>query len=156
MRASRYPPRGIRGAASSSRAAGYGFTQTPIEHLEQSDREVLCLGLIEEPRAVEALPEILRVEGLDGCFVGAGDMALTLGRQYFGGATMHPEVRRLVDRAIDLILGAGKIVMYPAATGAEARAMSQRGVRLITMNFGALARRAITEYLGELKEGSGR
>ena len=151
VRASRYPPRGIRGAASSSRAAGYGFTQTPIEHLEQSDREVLCLGLIEEPRAVEALPEILRVDGLDGCFVGAGDMALTLGRQYFGGATMHPEVRRLVDRAIDLILAAGKIVMYPAATGAEARAMSQRGVRLITMNFGALARRAITEYLGELR-----
>lgn len=151
VRASRYPPRGIRGAASSSRAAGYGFTQTPLEHLEQSDREVLCLGLIEEPRAVDALPEILRVDGLDGCFVGAGDMALTLGRQYFGGATMHPEVRRLVDRAIDLTLGAGKVVMYPAATGAEARAMSQRGIRLITMNFGALARRAIVEYLGALR-----
>ncbi len=156
--ACRYPPRGIRGAASSSRAAGYGFTQTPLEHLEQSDREVLCLGLIEEPRAVEALPEILRVDGLDGCFVGAGDMALILGRQYFGGATMHPEVRRLVDRAIDLTLGAGKVVMYPAATGVEARAMSQRGVRLITMNFGAsLARRAISEYLGALRgESDGR
>jgi 4-hydroxy-2-oxoheptanedioate aldolase len=112
---------------------------------------VLCLGLIEEPRAVEALPEILRVDGLDGCFVGAGDMALTLGRQYFGGAAMHPEVRRLVDRAIDLTLEAGKVVMYPAATGAEARTMSQRGVRLITMNFGALARRAIAEYLGTLR-----
>jgi 4-hydroxy-2-oxoheptanedioate aldolase len=128
-----------------------------MEHLEQSDRAVLCLGLIEEPRAVEALPEILRVDGLDGCFVGAGDMALTLGRQYFGGATTHPEVRKLVDRAIDLTLGAGKVVMYPAATGAEARAMSDRGVRLITMNFGALARRAIAEYLGALRgEAGGR
>jgi 4-hydroxy-2-oxoheptanedioate aldolase len=150
VRACRYPPRGVRGAASSSRAAGYGFTQTPREHLEQSDREVLCLGLVEEPRAVEALPEILRVDGLDGCFVGAGDMALILGRQYFGGATMHPEVRRLVDRAIDLTLGAGKVVMYPAATGAEARALNQRGVRLIALNFGALTRRAIAEYLGAL------
>jgi 2-keto-3-deoxy-L-rhamnonate aldolase RhmA len=148
VRAARYPPRGIRGAASTSRAAGYGFTQTPTEHLSQSDREVLCLGLIEEPRAVEALPDILRVEGLDGCFVGAGDMALTLGRQYYGGPAMHPEVRRLVDRAIDLTLAAGKIVMYPVATGAEAQAMSQRGVRLITMNFGALARRAIADFLG--------
>jgi 4-hydroxy-2-oxoheptanedioate aldolase len=148
VRASRYPPRGIRGAASTSRAAGYGFTQTPAEHLAQSDREVLCLGLIEEPRAVEALPEILRVEGLDGCFVGAGDMALTLGRQYYGGPTMHPDVRRLVDQAIDLTLAAGKVVMYPAATGAEAHAMSQRGVRLITVNFGVLARRAIAEFIG--------
>ena len=41
VRASRYPPRGIRGAASTSRAAGDGFTQTPPQHLEQSDREVL-------------------------------------------------------------------------------------------------------------------
>ena len=65
---------------------------------------------------------------------------------------MHPEVRRLVDRAIDLTLGAGKVVMYPAATGAEARAMSQRGVRLITMNFGPLARRAIAEYLAAFRE----
>jgi 4-hydroxy-2-oxoheptanedioate aldolase len=157
VRACRYPPRGIRGAANSSRAAGYGFTQTPLEHLDQSDRAVLCLALIEEPRAVEALPDILRVDGLDGCFVGAGDMALILGRQYFGGATMHPEVRRLVDRAIDLTLGAGKAVMYPAATGAEARAMSERGVRLITMNFGVLARRAIADYLGALRgEAAGR
>jgi 4-hydroxy-2-oxoheptanedioate aldolase len=156
VRACRYPPRGIRGAASTSRAAGYGFTQTPLEHLTQSDREVLCLGLIEEPRAVEALPEILRVEGLDGCFVGAGDMALTLGRQYYGGPAMHPDVRRLVDRAIDLTLAAGKVVMYPVATGAEAHAMSQRGVRLITMNFGVLARRAIADFLGAARGEQGR
>lgn len=145
--ACKFPPRGIRGAANSSRAAGYGFTQTPTAHLEQADREVLCLGLIEEPRAVEALPAILAVEGLDGCFVGAGDLALTMGRQYFGGAATHPEVQRLVDRAIDQTLAAGKLVMLPAATGAEARAAASRGVRLVTMNFGVLARRAIAEYL---------
>lgn len=156
VRACKYPPRGIRGAASTSRAAGYGFTQTPPQHLEQSDREVLCLGLIEEPQAVEALPEILKVDGLDGCFVGAGDMALILGRQYYGGATMHPDVRRLVDHAIDLTLAAGKVVMYPVATGAEARAMSQRGVRLITMNFGVLARRTIADFLEAMRGSASR
>jgi 4-hydroxy-2-oxoheptanedioate aldolase len=113
VRASRYPPRGIRGAASTSRAAGYGFTQTPLEHLEQSDREVLCLGLIEEPRAVEALPEILRVEGLDGCFVGAGDMALTLAPVLRRAGPCTRTCARLVDWAIDLTLAAGKVVMYP-------------------------------------------
>lgn len=142
VRACKYPPRGIRGAASSSRAAGYGLAQTPLQHVEQADREVLCLGLVEEPQAVEHLPEILRVDGLDGCFIGAGDMALVLGREYYGGPAMHPEVRKLVDRALDLTLGAGKLAMLPAATGAEARALAGRGVRLITMNFGALVRRA--------------
>lgn len=149
--ACKYPPRGIRGAASSSRAAGYGFTQTAREHVEQADREVLCLGLIEEPRAVEHLPEILKVDGFDGCFIGPGDMALLLGRDYFGGPTMHPAVRALVDRALALTLEAGKLVMLPAATGAEARAWAQRGVRLITLNIGALVRRAIDDYFAAFR-----
>jgi 2-keto-3-deoxy-L-rhamnonate aldolase RhmA len=156
VRACRYPPRGIRGAASSSRAAGYGFTQTPTEHLVQSDREVLCLALIEEPGAVEQLPAILAVDGLDGCFVGAGDMALLLGREYFGGPTTHPAVQALVDRAVDLTLRAGKLVMLPAATGAQARTLAERGVQLVTFNFGAnLLRRACEDYLRAFR-GEGR
>ena len=97
------------------------------------------------------LPEILAVDGLDGCFVGAGDLALTMGRAYFGGPATHPEVQAQVDRAISLTLAAGKLVMLPAATGQEAHAAAARGVRLITMNFGALARRAIGEYLAAFR-----
>lgn len=149
--ACKYPPRGIRGAASSSRAAGYGFTQGPLEHVEQADREVICLGLIEEPRAVENLPKILQVDGLDGCFIGAGDMALVMGREYFGGPTTHPEIQTMVDHAVALTLGAGKLVMLPAPTGAEARALARRGVRLITLNFGGLVRVAIGEYFAQLR-----
>jgi len=149
--ACKYPPRGIRGAASSSRAAGYGFTQSPREHAEQADREVLCLGLIEEPGAVDNLPEILRVDGFDGCFVGHGDMSLVMGREYYGGPTMHPEIQKMVDRAIDLTLQAGKLVMFVASSGTEAGALSRRGVQLITMNFGALVRRACEGYFAELR-----
>jgi 4-hydroxy-2-oxoheptanedioate aldolase len=150
--ACKYPPRGIRGAASTSRAAGYGFTQaSPLEHVEQADREVLCLGLIEEPRAVESLPEILKVDGFDGCFVGSGDLSLVLGREYYGGPTMHPEVRKLVDRAIDLTLAAGKLVMIVATTGSEARAYAERGVQLLIFNFGALVRRACEAYLADFR-----
>jgi 4-hydroxy-2-oxoheptanedioate aldolase len=150
--ACKYPPRGIRGAASTSRAAGYGFTQMPREHLEQSDREGLCLGLIEEPQAVANLPAILKVDGFDGCFVGAGDMSLLLGREYYGGAGMHPEVKKLVDRAVDLTLQAGKLVMIPVTTGADARAWSERGVRLITMNIGPLLRRAFDDFFAGFRK----
>jgi len=151
--ACKYPPRGIRGAASTSRAAGYGFTQTSREHVEQADREVLCLGLIEEPRGVENLPEILRVDGFDGCFIGPGDMALLMGREYFGGRgpTVHPEVQKLVDQATELTLAAGKLVMLGANSGAEARALAQRGVQLIIPGFGALVRRALDDYLAAFR-----
>jgi 4-hydroxy-2-oxoheptanedioate aldolase len=149
--ACKYPPHGIRGAASSSRAAGYGFHGGSLQHVETADREVLCLGLIEEPRAVDNLAEILKVDGLDGCFIGHGDMSLVMGREYFGGPTVHPEIQRLVDRAIELTLGAGKLAMLAAGSAAEARALSQRGVQLVTLNFGVMVRRAIEQYLGEFR-----
>lgn len=91
------------------------------------------------------------MDGLDGCFIGAGDMALVLGREYYGGPAMHPDVRTLVDRALDLVLGAGKLAILPAATGAEARVLAGRGVRLITMAFGALVQRACEEYFAAFR-----
>ena len=147
--ACKYPPRGIRGAAGSSRAAGYGFTQRrSLEHVEAADREVLCLGLIEERPGIENLPEILKIDGFDGCFLGAGDLALTMGRQYFGGPGTHPEVQALIDRALNQTLQAGKLVMLPTPNGDEAHALAERGVQLITLNFGAIVRKAIENYLG--------
>jgi 4-hydroxy-2-oxoheptanedioate aldolase len=148
VRACKYPPRGIRGAASTSRAAGYGFTQrSSLEHVEAADREVLCIGLIEEPRGVENLAEILTVDGLDGCWIGFGDLSLALGREFYGGAGVHPEVQKLVDRALDQTIAAGKLAMIVAASGAEAKALAARGVQLLTLNFGALVRRGIEEHL---------
>ena len=44
----------------------------------------MCLGLIEEPREVPEIGAMLKVDGFDGCFLGAGDMALTLNRAYYG------------------------------------------------------------------------
>jgi hypothetical protein len=75
--------------------------------------------------------------------------------RWAGGPALHPEVRRLVDRAIDLTLAAGKLVMYPAATGADARLLRERGVQRITMNFGALARRAIEDHLAAVRGAGG-
>ena len=37
--------------------------------------------------------------------------------------------------------------MLPTPSGAEARELARRGVQLITLNFGALARRACEDYL---------
>ena len=105
--------------------------------------------------AVDNLPEILKVDGFDGCFVGHGDMSLVMGREYYGGPTVHPDVQALVDRAIDLTLEAGRLVMFVAPTGAEAAALARRGVQLITMNFGALVRRACEAYFAEYRAARG-
>jgi 2-dehydro-3-deoxyglucarate aldolase/4-hydroxy-2-oxoheptanedioate aldolase len=147
VRACKYPPRGIRGASSGSRAARYGYYATAGEKADIFDRETMCLGLIEEPRAVPEIKKMLAVDGFDGCFLGAGDMALTLNRAYYGMAPSHPEVQKLIDQVRDETLAAGKLVMAPAGTGAAAKAMIDSGIQMIVVQFGQFLRAACNGYL---------
>ncbi len=41
--------------------------------------------------------------------------------------------------------------MIPVTSGADARAWSERGVRLITVNVGALVRRAFDEFFAAFR-----
>ena len=149
VRATKYPPRGIRGAASGSRAAQYGYSGAPSarELVEFFNRETLCLGLIEEQRAIDQVGAMLRVDGFDGCFLGAGDLSLSMGPEYYGAQPPHPEVQRLIDRVRDETLAAGKLVMAPSGTGAGARALIEQGVQLVVVQFGMFFRAACNAYL---------
>src|SRR5215213_10537517 len=46
VRATKYPPRGIRGAASGSRAAMFGYGPSTREKVDIADRETMCFGLV--------------------------------------------------------------------------------------------------------------
>lgn len=154
VRAVKYPPRGIRGAASGSRAARYGYTGlSPRARVEEADRETMCFGLIEERRAVAEVPAMLQVDGFDGCFLGAGDMALSMGLEYFDYAGTHPEVQKLIDQVREQTLAAGKLVMAPSGTGAGARALIEQGVQLVIVQFGQFLRAACDGYLRAARGG---
>jgi 2-keto-3-deoxy-L-rhamnonate aldolase RhmA len=90
---------------------------------------------------------MLEVDGFDGCFLGAGDMALTLNRAYYGQAPSHPEVQKLIDRARDETLAAGKLVMAPAGSGAAAKALIDSGIQMVVVQFGQFFRAACDGYL---------
>ena len=62
--------------------------------------------MIEEREAVRNLPEIMQVAGIDVFFVGAGDLAQSMG---FPGNRNAPEVQAVVREAVDRILSAGKV-----------------------------------------------
>jgi len=147
VRAVKYPPRGVRGAAGGSRAARYGYGRTGREHVETANTETLCFGLIEDPEAVPRVKDMLAIDGFDGCFLGAGDMALSLGREYYGNPTTHPEVQRRMARVRDETLAAGKLVMAPAGSGEAARALIEEGIQLVVMQFGQFFRSACNGYL---------
>jgi len=147
VRAVKYPPRGIRGAATGSRAARYGYGGSPRELIDRMDQATLCIGLVEEPGAVDAIGGMLAVDGFDGCFLGAGDMSLAMGRDYFGHVPAHPAVSSLIERARADTLAAGKLVMEPAGSGEGAQRLINLGVQIVVLQFGQFLRAALDSYL---------
>ncbi len=102
----KYYPLGRRGVTSSTRSAGYGFRGSIPDYIKFSNEETLVCVMIEEREAVRNLPEILKVDGVDVFFVGAADLAQTMG---FPGNKNAPEVQEVVREAIDRVLAAGKV-----------------------------------------------
>jgi 4-hydroxy-2-oxoheptanedioate aldolase len=100
--AMRYPPEGVRGVATTTRAARFGR----IDNYAVRATEELCLIVqVETREALDALDEIMAVEGVDAIFVGPGDLAASLGHP---GAAGHPEVIAVIEETIGRIVAAGR------------------------------------------------
>src|SRR5260370_27680932 len=72
--------------AAGSRAADYGRIPL-VEHMAQSNREILLACMIEDMEAVERIDEIAAVEGVDLLAVGPSDLSRSLG---VSGQPDHP------------------------------------------------------------------
>jgi 4-hydroxy-2-oxoheptanedioate aldolase len=71
--AARYPPRGGRSVGA------FGTGLHGADYARQIDDEVFLAVQIETRQAVEHAEEILSVDGIDGCWIGPGDLANTMG-----------------------------------------------------------------------------
>lgn len=103
VRATRYPPHGIRGVGSALARASR-WNRVP-DYLQQADAQMCVLVQIETREALRNLPGILAVEGVDGVFIGPADLSADMG---FSGNPQHPEVRQAIEDAIEKINDAGK------------------------------------------------
>lgn len=98
----RYPPEGLRGVSSLSRATRFGrIDDYPV----RAGSELCLLVQVETVEALGAIEEIAAVDGIDGIFVGPGDLAASLGHV---GRPGDPEVVAAVEDAIVRIGRAGK------------------------------------------------
>lgn len=103
VRATRYPPNGIRGVGSALARASR-WNRVP-NYLHLADSQMCVLVQIETREAVKNLDAILEVEGVDGVFIGPADLSADMG---FASNPQHPEVQRTIDDAIARIRAAGK------------------------------------------------
>lgn len=105
VRATRYPPDGVRGVGSAiGRASRWNRTSG---YLQRAADEICLLVQVESRAALTAIDAIARVDGVDGVFIGPSDLAADLGHL---GDPMHPEVQAMIENGIAVVRGAGKPV----------------------------------------------
>ncbi|RIH87894.1 HpcH/HpaI aldolase family protein [Calidithermus roseus] len=145
--ACRYPPLGYR-SFGPTRALLYAGD----DYAEHANREVITLAMIETEAGLENLEEILAVAGLDGVFVGPGDLSQSLGE----GARLDREDPAMLERLEHIAAVArscGKVVGIFARTPEYARRMSGIGYRFVALSSDArmlmtAARAAVDAFHG--------
>lgn len=87
----------------------------------------LVISMIESPKAIANLPQLLQTEGVDVWFIGPNDLAHRMGHP---GNAAHPDVRRAVHDALGVIRDAGARAGTPV-TPQTAAALIDAGARLV-------------------------
>lgn len=134
--ATRFPPRGLRGVASTtSRASGFGADPC---YLSTADDAICLIVQIESRAGLGAIDEIAAVEGIDAVFIGPADLAASLGHL---GDPSHPEVQHAIDHALARIAAAGKPSGIFATSMQDALARCAQGVAFVSVgtDIGLLA-----------------
>ena len=124
--ATRYPPHGVRGVGSAlARAARWN--RVP-DYLARASETVSVTVQIDSTAAVEAVEDILKVDGVDAIFVGPSDLAASMGLL---GQQEHPEVRTAVEHCLAAAKAAGKPAGVNAFAPATARSYLAAGADFI-------------------------
>lgn len=136
VKATRYPPHGVRGVSVATRANGFGRIK---DYFSRANDEICVLVQVETHAALEAIDEIAAVEGVDGVFIGPSDLAADLG---YLGASGHAEVQSAIAQGINRIQKNGKAAGILAPIEADAKRWLEAGCLFVAVgsDVGLLAR----------------
>lgn len=134
--ATKYPPLGTRGAGSKTRANNVGYRLSASDHFAWCNENVVVFGMLEDMEGVKHLPEILKVEGLDGLVIGPTDLAGSMGMP---GQNHHPDVQAMVERITKDIVASGKlacrVLTKEESAISDAERLASQGVPMLVEGF---------------------
>ena len=125
--ATRYPPQGVRGLSISQRNNRYGTVQ---DYFKVVNDNIAVMVQVENMAGVEAIDEICAVEGVDGIFIGPGDLSATMGHI---GNPAHPEVQAVIRRILASAQAHGKPAGILAPAEADARRYLEMGISFVAV-----------------------
>ncbi|MEM6666725.1 MAG: aldolase/citrate lyase family protein [Pseudomonadota bacterium] len=139
--AAMYPPEGTRGLGGATmRAGGHGAFE---QYAATANEQICLIAQIESAEAVENIPAIAAVDGIDALFIGPADLGCDTG---FRDDLNAHALWRMVGEAVSLISTTGKVPGVYAGPDREA-AMVDAGARMVAMGSDASI---LTEAMGYL------
>ena len=124
----KYPPQGTRGLGPVRAADYMAGAMSQAEYVSFANKQTLVLPMIETRECLANLNEMVGTGGVDGFILGPRDLALSMG---FLDGPSHPEVERVIDEAIAVVTGAGKVFGTVAANAEQAAKLRAKGVTLL-------------------------
>jgi 2-keto-3-deoxy-L-rhamnonate aldolase RhmA len=106
---------GKRGFSNTTRAGRFGAAGL-WEHVEAGDGTVTFIAMIEDPEALDEIDAIVATDGLDGVFIGRGDLTVAFGAPGLDA----PEIRDACERIIAAARRVGKPVAVMVSKAEEA------------------------------------
>lgn len=143
VQAAYYHPIGRRGLAGT-RAADYGLGVPLGEYTQQANEELMVIGLIENVKAIDNLPEILSVEGLTAVTIGPADLSQSLGHP---GQRRHPEVEQAIEAIRTAAAEAGVPCGVNTSSGEDAREARAQGFQITSVSAWGILAGAARNYL---------
>ena len=138
VEAVRFPLRGVRGVAGTTRAARFGRVK---DYARRAEEAICLLVQVETRQGLDNLEAIARTDGIDGVFIGPADLAAGLGHL---GDMNHAEVQSAIQDAIKRIKACGKPAGILAMDEASSRRYMEWGTLFtaVGMDAALLAREA--------------
>lgn len=137
----RYPPAGIRGVSISHRSNHYG---TVADYFGQINQNITVLVQIESQLGVDNIDAIASTDGVDGIFVGPGDLSAALG---YIGEPNHPEVQKVIQHIFARAKAHGKPSGILAPVEADARRYLEWGATFVAVGSDLGLFRSATQKL---------
>lgn len=130
VRATRYPPEGIRGVgAALARASRWNQVDS---YLHRANTQMCLLVQAETTEAIRNLAAIAAVDGVDGVFFGPGDLSASMG---YHGHPGHPAVQRAILDGIATVRAAGKAPGILATDRQQAQTYLDAGALFVAVGL---------------------
>lgn len=140
--ACKFPPMGDRGLDGAGLDNDFMFIDS--DYPAGADDETFLVVQIETPEAVEKVDAIAAVEGVDGLFIGSGDLSFRLNQ-----SSGHADLETCIDKIAAAAKKHGKAWGLPMGSSEALKKRRDQGAQLISRG-GDL--RALIQVLGEWQE----